>query len=100
MRAWGVSIVLLFGLTALAQAKPLDLKHVPADVQWVAHMDVDAMRASPVIEKAFQAASEEWPDQLEGHMDRSARRSLAWICRTACIRLPCMVSSLASPPAC
>jgi hypothetical protein len=65
-----VSIVLLFGLTALAQAKPLDFKHVPADVQWVAHLDVDAMRGSPVIEKAFQAASEEWPDQLEGNMDR------------------------------
>ena len=64
----------LFGLTALVQAKPLDVKNVPADVQWVAHMDVDAMRASPVIEKAFQAASEQWPDQLEGHMDRSARR--------------------------
>jgi hypothetical protein len=70
MRTLGASVVLLFGLTALAQAKPLDLNHVPADVQWVAHMDVDAMRASPVIEKAFQAASEEWPDQLEGHMDR------------------------------
>ena len=70
MRAWGASIVLLFGLTALVQAKPLDVKNVPADAQWVAHMDVDAMRASPVIEKAFQAASEEWPDQLEGHMDR------------------------------
>ena len=70
MRVLGASVVLLFGLTALAQAEPLDLRHVPADVQWVAHLDVDAMRASPVIEKAFQAASEEWPDQLEGHMDR------------------------------
>jgi hypothetical protein len=27
------------------------------------------MRASPVIEKSYQAMAEEWPDQLEGHMD-------------------------------
>jgi len=65
-----VSVLVLFGWVALAQAEPLDLRQVAADAQWVAHNDVDLMRASPVIEKAYQAVCEQWPDQAEGQTDR------------------------------
>lgn len=34
---------------AAAQAGPLELKRVAADAKWVAHVDVDAAKASPVV---------------------------------------------------
>jgi hypothetical protein len=66
----GASFVVLFGLTSLVRAEPLDLRQVAADAQWVVHSDTDQMRGSSVIEKAYQAMSEEWPDQAEGQIDR------------------------------
>ena len=69
MRMLGASLVVLFSLVSVTHAGPLDLKQVAADAQWVVHSDADLMRTSPVIEKSYQAMAEEWPDQLEGHMD-------------------------------
>jgi hypothetical protein len=65
----GASLVVLFSLVSVTHAGPLDLKQVAADAQWVVHSDADLMRTSPVVEKSYQAMAEEWPDQLEGHMD-------------------------------
>jgi hypothetical protein len=38
---------------AFAQAGTLQLGEVPADAKWVAHIDVDAMRASAVMQKFY-----------------------------------------------
>jgi hypothetical protein len=64
----GVSLVVLFSLTSLVGAAPLDLRQVAADAKWVVHSDPDEMRNSPVIERAYHAISEEWPEQ-ENQMD-------------------------------
>jgi hypothetical protein len=37
-----------------ADAAPLDLKHVAADAAWLAHVDIDAMRESIVVQKAME----------------------------------------------
>jgi len=39
---------------AFGQAAPLDLKNVAADAKWVVHVDVDAVRDSQVVKKAFE----------------------------------------------
>jgi hypothetical protein len=66
----GASLVVLFGFTSMVQADPLDLRQVAADAKWVVHSDTDQMRGSPVIERAYQAMAEEWPDRAEGQIDR------------------------------
>lgn len=37
-----------------ASAEPLDVAHVGADAAWVAHLDVDAVRASTVVQRAWE----------------------------------------------
>jgi hypothetical protein len=46
------------------QAAPLDLRQVAADSRWLVHLDVDAMRQSSLVEKAYLAGSQQW-SQLE-----------------------------------
>jgi hypothetical protein len=46
------------------QAGPLDLRQVSADAKWLVHLDVDAMRQSSLMEKAYLAGSQQWA-QLE-----------------------------------
>jgi hypothetical protein len=58
----GAVVAVLFALTARVQAKPLDLRQVPAGAQWVAHVDVDTMRGPDVFEKAYAAVAERWSD--------------------------------------
>jgi hypothetical protein len=40
-------------LAAMAQAAPFDAKDVSANAKWVAHIDVDAVRDSSLVQKAF-----------------------------------------------
>jgi hypothetical protein len=63
-----IAVVLLFALTGRLQAGPLDLRQVPADAQWLAHMDVDTMRGPAVFAKAFAAVAEKWSD-VESRLD-------------------------------
>lgn len=49
-----VSVVGLIGFVVEANAAPLDLKHVAADATWLAHVDIDAMRKSIVVQKAME----------------------------------------------
>ncbi len=49
-----VSVVGLIGFIVEANAAPLDLKHVAADACWLAHVDIDAMRNSIVVQKATE----------------------------------------------
>jgi hypothetical protein len=41
-------------LAVVGQAAPLDSKNVAADAKWVVHVDVDAVRDSLVVKKAFE----------------------------------------------
>ena len=41
-------------LAAVGRAAPLDSKNVAADAKWVVHVDVDAIRDSHVVKKAFE----------------------------------------------
>jgi hypothetical protein len=58
----GLVVVAWLALAAGVQAAPLNLRQVPAGAQWVAHVDVDAMRGPAVFEKAFEAVTERWSD--------------------------------------
>ncbi len=62
MRVLSIAVGVFFALTAGVQAGPLDLQQVPADAQWVAHVDVDTMREPPVFAKAFAAVTEHWSE--------------------------------------
>jgi len=55
-------------LAAAAQATPMNPKQVSADAQWVVHMDVDAMKASSVVQKAYAKHLETHPG-AEQHLD-------------------------------
>lgn len=48
------TFVALALLAAVGQAAPLDSKNVAADAKWVVHVDVDALRDSHVVKKAFE----------------------------------------------
>ncbi len=58
--AQAVSIVLV--LASGAVAAPLELKQVAADAKWLAHLDLDAVRASTVVQKAWQKGMEKHKD--------------------------------------
>ena len=62
-----VAAVLGFGWVGLVRAEPLDLKQVSADAKWVAHIDVDAMRASTVLQKAHEQMLKQHPE-AEKHL--------------------------------
>jgi hypothetical protein len=53
------------GLVASAKAAPLDVKQVPAGATWVVHVDVDAIRASTVVQKAYAQCLEKHKDAVE-----------------------------------
>ncbi len=61
----GIALALMVGLVAVARAESLDLKQVPADAKWLGHVDVDAMRTSIVVQKA-------WAKGMEMHKDAAA----------------------------
>ena len=58
MRVLGMAMALVLGLAPLSRAEPLELKRVAADAKWVVHVDVDALRASTVAQKAYQKCLE------------------------------------------
>ena len=78
----GVGLALAAGLgwTAAAQAEPLDLAQVAADAKWVAHLDVDALRASTVVEKAWKKGLEMHKD-AQAHLDKLREKIGLDICK-------------------
>jgi hypothetical protein len=54
MKRFASTFAALALLAAVAQAAPLDSKNVAADAKWVIHVDVDAVRDSHVVQKAFE----------------------------------------------
>jgi hypothetical protein len=51
MKVCLLSSAIVLGLSTLLEAGPLDLKQVSADAKWVAHVDMDALRQSTVVQK-------------------------------------------------
>ena len=51
-----VLMMAVVGLAAAAQAAPLNLKQVSARADWVAHIDLDALRGSALAVGAFEVA--------------------------------------------
>ncbi len=47
----GLAIAVVLGLAGTLRAEPLNLEQVAANAKWVAHVDVDAMWTSTVIQK-------------------------------------------------
>ena len=58
VQAFAVGLI----LASQARAAPLEAKHVATNAKWLAHVDVDAIRASNVVQKAWQNVLERLPD--------------------------------------
>ena len=58
MRIVGIALAAVLGLAAIGRAEPVELKQVAADAKWLVHVNVDAMRASIVVQKAYQKCME------------------------------------------
>lgn len=56
------ALAITVALGGSTQAAPLELKQVAADAKWLAHLDVDALRQSTVVQHAWQAALARHPD--------------------------------------
>ena len=54
MKLFASTFAVLALLAAVGQAAPLNSKNVAADAKWVVHIDVDAVRDSQVVKKAFE----------------------------------------------
>ncbi len=54
MKVFTSTFAFLALAAAIGQAEPLNLTTVAADAKWVVHVDVDAVRASHVVQKAFE----------------------------------------------
>ena len=74
MRVLGMAMAVVLGLAAVGQAEPLELKQVAADAKWVVHVDVDALRASTVVQKAYQKCVE---------MHKDAEQKINMVCTMA-----------------
>jgi hypothetical protein len=61
MKNWAILAVLL-GWCGTIQAEPLDLRQVSGDAKWLVHLDVDAMRQSSLMEKAYLAGTQQWTE--------------------------------------
>jgi hypothetical protein len=69
MRIVGIALAAVLGLAALGRAEPVELKQVAADAKWLVHVDVDAMRASIVVQKAYCKCMEVHKD-AQKHFDK------------------------------
>lgn len=69
---WGLAAVVLvsLGWGAAARADALQLKQVAADAKWVGHIDCDAMRASTLVQKAWDKMLELHKD-AKGHLEKA-----------------------------
>ena len=68
MRILSVAVAIVLGWGALAQAAPLELKQVCAGAKWVMHLDVDAIRASSVVQKGYDKCMEMHKEAAQ-HLD-------------------------------
>jgi hypothetical protein len=69
MRVLSLLVAAVLGFSALSQAAPLESKHVCAKAKWVLHVDVDAVRASTVVQKAYHKCMEMHKEAAQ-HLDK------------------------------
>jgi hypothetical protein len=69
MRRVVLSLAALFALVATGRSEPLALKQVAADAKWIMHLDVDALRSSIVVNKAYKMCMEMHKEAAQ-HMDK------------------------------
>ena len=69
MKMFAVAMAVVLGLATIGRAEPLDLKQVAAEAKWVVHVDVDALCASVVAQKAYQKC-------LEMHKDAAQKMDM------------------------
>lgn len=62
----GLAVAVLLGLAPFAQATPVDLKQIPADAKWAAHLDVDVLMASKSMQKIRDQIRKEHPEAESG----------------------------------
>jgi len=69
----GLTLALVLGLFLgwgdVSQAKPLDLQAVSANALWLAHVDVNAIKTSTVVQRAYDRCLAECPDAHE-HLNK------------------------------
>jgi hypothetical protein len=71
MRIWTIGAILL-GFCGTLQANPLDVRQVSGDAKWLVHLDVDAMRDSTLVVKAYLADTQPWK-QLQSWLDTACQ---------------------------
>jgi hypothetical protein len=57
-----LGFAIVWSVASGAPAAPLELKQVAADAKWLAHVDIDAVRASTVVQKAWTAGLQKYQD--------------------------------------
>ena len=58
MKFFASAFALMALYAAVGQAAPLETKNIAADAKWVVHVDVDAIRDSKIVQKAFETCPE------------------------------------------
>jgi len=61
MRQGMLVAVWAVGWALVAQAGPLEFKHVADNAKWLAHVDGDAVRTSPVTKALWEECLKDWP---------------------------------------
>jgi len=71
-RRWLVTLALMIGWCSLARGEPLEVRQVPAEVKWVAHLDLDAARGTKLAEQINDKLLSQAPAKLFLFQIRSA----------------------------
>ena len=67
-------MVAVLGFAGILRAEPLDLKQVDADAKWAVHVDLDAARASTVLQNAYQLPVGETPGNRTERLAEAPRK--------------------------
>ncbi len=90
MKLFASTFAALALFAAVGQAAPLESKNVAADAKWVVHVNVDAVRDSHVVQKAFETCpilkddSGKHFDQIRDKMGVDLRKDLHGITLYGC----------------
>jgi hypothetical protein len=72
VRNWVICVGIVLGCAVAAPAAPIDFKEIPAGAKWLAHVDVDGMRDSLFVQRAYNEVMEKVPG-VEGHFQKAER---------------------------
>ncbi|NUQ66625.1 MAG: hypothetical protein HUU20_29535, partial [Pirellulales bacterium] len=69
MRIRACLAIVLLGWAATTQAAPVEFQEIPAGAKWLAHVDVDAMRDTTLVPRAYHQVVQEHPE-AERHFEK------------------------------